>query len=69
MIEKGALDRQRDIAKAIHENCNLNSIRVLDLFNEYTASLVLDDGVHPDSTSRKSIVKLIGLELEKMFTK
>ena len=69
MVEKGALDRQREIATAIHQLCELNSIRVLDLFNEYTVSLVLGDGVHPDSTSGKRIVKLIGLELEKMFTK
>lgn len=68
LVAKGALDRQRDIATAIHQLCNLNSIRVLDLFNEYTASLTLGDGVHPDSTSGKRIVKLIGTELEKMFT-
>lgn len=68
MVAKGALDRQRDIATAIHQLCDLNGIRVLDFFNEYTASLVLGDGVHPDATSGKRMVKLIGTELEKMFT-
>ena len=68
LVTKGALDRQRDIATAIHQLCDLNGIRVLDFFNEYTASLVLGDGVHPDVTSGKRMVKLIGTELEKMFT-
>lgn len=67
MIEKGALVRQGEIANAIHEVCTLNSVKVVDFFNEYTASIVLDDGVHPSWVTGYRMGKIIATELEKMI--
>lgn len=69
MIEKGALIRQGEIANAIHEVCTLNSVKVVDFFNEYSSSIVLYDGVHPDWETGYMMGKIIATELEKMIVK